>query len=314
MLSECDRIANDRPSSWRRSRSPMQSGAPRRALLCVALLLAVGALMAGCSSLVFGVANLPALSGYFVRHADLAYGPLERQSLDVYAPSGARDAPVIVFWYGGAWVKGSKEDYRFVGAALANAGYVTVLADYRLYPATKFPQFLQDAALAVKWAGDHAHEYGGDPGRLFLAGHSAGAHMAAMLAVQSRWLEEVGTDPGAICGLIGLSGPYALEPNTDELNAIFAAPWRPADWQPAALVTARSPPALLLHGAADDVVGAVQAEKFAATLRAAGVLVDLEIYPGRGHADTVAALSAPGRGRAPVLDAIVRFVSARSGP
>jgi acetyl esterase/lipase len=166
----------------------------------------------------------------------------------------------------------------------------------------------------VKWAGDHAREYGGDPRRLFVAGHSAGAHLAAMLAVQPRWLQAAGADPAAIRGLIGLSGPYALEPNSAALHAIFTAPFTPADWQPAAQVTRGAPPALLLHGGADDVVWPRQAEALAATLRAAGVPVELEIYPGRGHADLVAALSAPGRRRAPVLQAITRFVSARSDP
>jgi acetyl esterase/lipase len=135
-----------------------------------------------------------------------------------------------------------------------------------------------------------------------------------MLAVQPRWLQAAGADPGAVRGLIGLSGPYALEPNSAELNAIFAAPFTPADWQPAAQVPRGAPPALLLHGGDDDVVRPRQAESLAAALRAAGVPVELEIYPGRGHADIVAALSAPGRRRAPVQQAITGFVSVRSDP
>ena len=286
----------------------------RGLLLAAAASLGGAALLGGCSSLAFTVANLPARSGRFRRHAGIAYGPAERQGLDVYAPEAARDAPVIVFWYGGAWVEGSKDDYRFVGAALAESGYVAVVADYRLYPAVRFPLFVQDGALAVRWAGDHVRDYGGDPRRLFVAGHSAGAHLAAMLAVQPRWLQEAGVDAGAIRGLIGLSGPYALEPNTAELSAIFAAPFAARDWQPAAQASPSARPALLLHGGDDDVVSPGQAEAMAAALRAAGVPVELEIYPGRGHADLVAALSAPGRRRAPVRQAITRFVSARSDP
>lgn len=286
----------------------------RRLLLGAAASLGAATLAAGCSSLAFTVANLPARSGRFRRQADIAYGPADAQRLDVYAPTAARDAPVIVFWYGGAWVKGSKDDYRFVGAALAESGYLAVVADYRLYPAVRFPQFVQDGALAVRWAADHAREHGGDPRRIFVAGHSAGAHLAAMLAVQPRWLQAAAVDGGAIRGLIGLSGPYALEPNSAELNAIFAAPFTPADWQPAAQVARGAPPALLLHGADDDIVWPRQAETMAAALRAVGVPVELEIYPGRGHADIVAALSEPGRSRAPVREAISRFVSARSDP
>jgi acetyl esterase/lipase len=286
----------------------------RRLLRAAALALGAAALASGCSGLAFGVANLPARAGRFTRRGDLAYGDDPRQRLDVYAPVDAHDAPVVVFWYGGAWTKGRRADYRFVGAALAGAGYVAIVADYRLYPQVTFPKFLEDGAGAAKWAADHARDFGGDPRRLFLAGHSAGAHLAAMLAVQPKWLAQAGVDAGAIRGLIGLSGPYALAPNSAVLDAIFAAPFVPGDWQPAALVTAAAPPALLLHGGDDDVVWPAQATQMAAALRAAGVAVELEVYPGRGHADTVAALSLAGRRRAPVLPAIERFVSARSGP
>ncbi len=289
-------------------------GRARAARLAAAALAACALLGAGCSNLAFTLANLPARSGDFTRTANLSYGPGPRQRLDVYAPRMSRGAPVVVFWYGGAWVKGSKEDYRFVGAALAEAGYVAVLADYGLYPEAKFPDFLEDGARAVGWASAHARDHGGDPAKLFLAGHSAGAHLAAMLAVQPRWLQAAGVPRTTIRGLIGLSGPYALEPNSAELNAIFARPFRPADWQPVALVQPGAPPALLLHGADDGVVWPAQAQQFAAALRGARAEVELEIYPGRGHADTVAALSVPGRARAPVLAAIERFVSARSGP
>ncbi len=266
------------------------------------------AVASGCTGLGFSIANLPALRGPFERSAGLAYGDAARQSLDVYRPKDARDAPLVLFWYGGAWVKGRKEDYRFVGAALAAAGCVAVLPDYRLYPAARFPAFIEDGALASAWAIRHAREHGADPARVILAGHSAGAHLAAMLAVQPRWLERAGADPAAIRGLIGLSGPYALQPNTSTLNAIFAAPFSSADWRPAEQVTPRAPRTLLLHGADDGVVWPRHAETFATALRAAGVPVELEIYPGRGHADTVAALSAPARSRAPVLPAIRRFI------
>lgn len=296
---------------------PVLRPVPRRvrgARFAAAFFAACALLGAGCSDLAFTLANLSAGSGEITRTPDLPYGSGPRQRLDVYAPRAARGAPVVVFWYGGAWVKGSKEDYRFVGAALAEAGYVVVLADYRLYPQAKFPDFLEDGARAVGWASAHARDYGGDPAKLFIAGHSAGAHLAAMLAVQPRWLQQAGVPQSAIRGLIGLSGPYALEPDSAALNAIFAPPFRPADWQPVALVRRGAPPALLLHGADDGVVWPAQAQQFAAALRGAGAEVELEIYPGRRHADTVAALSVPGRGRAPVLAAIERFVSARSGP
>ena len=88
----------------------------------------------------------------------------------------------MVFFYGGSWTTGRRGLYRFVGAALAERGIVTVLPDYRLYPQVKFPLFVDDGALAVAWVQKHAHEFGGDPHRIVLMGHSAGGHEAAFLA------------------------------------------------------------------------------------------------------------------------------------
>jgi acetyl esterase/lipase len=271
----------------------------------------------GCGNFAFGVANLPAAFGDYDRRADLAYGEAPRQRLDVYVPPAAADSPrpVVVFFYGGAWIKGSKDDYRFVGAALADAGYVTVLPDYRLSPDVRFPEFVHDGARAVAWVQANSAQFGGDPARIFLMGHSAGAHLAALLAVDRSYLTSAGADPAGIRGLVGLSGPYALQPGPGDasLNRIFADPYGPGEWQATQRVTPGAPPALLLHGGADGVVSPRHSEAFAAALQAAGVDVQLEIYPDRRHADTVAALSVPARGRAPTLEDATRFIDARSG-
>jgi len=272
------------------------------------------ALLASCANALFGVANIPARFGDYERHADIPYAPGARHALDVYAPDDARDVPVIVFWYGGSWEKGSKEMYRFVGAALANAGYVAVLPDYGVYPAVKFPDFMDDGARAVAWAAQHAREYGGDPTRMFLIGHSAGAHMAALLALDERYLRRANVDVKNVRGLIGLSGPYALRPTDAPLNEIFASPYTPADWQAVHYVGAASPPALLLHGAEDGVVWASHAEALADAYKQAGASVELHLYADRQHADTVAALSVPARGRLPVLEEIESFVGLQGAP
>ena len=282
----------------------------RRLALLLALGIAVG--VSACSGVAFTVANAPALVGRFDRQSDIAYAAGRRQTLDVYVPAHVKDAPVIVFWYGGAWARGHKGAYRFVGATLAEAGYLAILPNYRLYPQVRFPEFVDDGALAVKWTQDHAAEYGGDPGKLFLMGHSAGAHMAALLALDGKYLQRVGADPRAIRGLIGMSGPYVLTPNSPQLNDIFAAPATAADWQPVQHVSAAAPPTLLLHGADDTIVVPGHAERLAAALQAAGVAVELKIYPGSKHPDTVAALSVAARGRAPVLDDIRAFIERNS--
>lgn len=267
-------------------------------------------MLSACTALSFGLANAPSWFSRVQRTRDVAFGADARQRLDIYRPPASVGAarPVIVFWYGGSWDNGSKKDYRFVGVALARLGYVTVLPDYRLYPQVRFPLFLDDGAQAVAWVQRHAADYGGDPSRIILMGHSAGAHMAAMLALNQRYLEQAGADPARIVGLIGLSGPYGLTPNTPTLNDIFRAPFTPHDWQVLPYVFAQAPPALLMHGRADKLVRVTNTEALAAALRAQGVPVESRIYDARGHIDMLAALSLPGRRRAPVLQDIAQFL------
>lgn len=285
----------------------------RLRLWLAALLLGLAAAVAlnGCTTLMFAGANIPAVLGDYELRRDLGYGPHARHRLDVYVPEqvGPGGAPVIVFWHGGGWVDGDRQRYRFVGAALAEAGYVAVLPDYRLHPEVRFPAFVADAALALKWVHDNAARFGGDRANLFVMGHSAGAHQAALLALDPRHLEAVGGDRRWIRGLIGLSGPYALVPDTDLLRSIFARPYTPADWQAVAHVTADAPPALLAHGEQDGIVWIRHSEALETALRAAGVDVTLRRYAHRNHADTVAALSVPARGRAPVLADVRAFVA-----
>src|SRR5579871_3858015 len=173
--------------------------------------------LVGCSGARFWLANAPSVFYRVVRQTDLHYGPDGRQTLDIYAPRSARNRPVVIFWYGGSWTQGSKSDYRFVGALLAARGFVAVIPDYRLYPASTFPGFEEDGARAVAWVNRHVEEFGGDPRRVVLMGHSAGAHTAAFLAYNRNFLREAGADPASIVGLVGLSGPYVLVPDTDTL-------------------------------------------------------------------------------------------------
>jgi acetyl esterase/lipase len=282
---------------------------PRILALCVAIVVSA------CTTLSLTAANVPAMFAHVTRTANVAFGPGARDRLDIYVPAGhvpARHADqprtVIIFWHGGGWTDGRKGFYRFVGASLAQLGYVTILPNYRVYPEVKFPDFLDDAARAVRWTQQHAGEFGGNPHRIVLMGHSAGAHMAAMLAVNHSYLQRAGANTHDIIGLIGLSGPYALVPNTPVLNTIFAAPYTPRDWQVIAYANANVPPAFLAHGGADTLVSPSNMQDLAAALRADGVRVETRLYPGRGHADTVAALSVPARSRAPVLADVDAFL------
>ncbi len=245
---------------------------------------------------------------------DVAYGQDGRQHLDVYAPKKAHDLPIVVFFYGGSWSMGRKSQYAFVGAALAARGYVTVIPDYRLYPEVRFPQFIEDGAKAVAWVERHAREIGGDPDRIVLMGHSAGAHIAALLALDEVYLERAGVKRSSIRGLVGLSGPYALVPDTDTLNAIFTRPYTAEDWQPVRFATANSPPTLLLHGTADKVVYVTHTEKLRDALLAQGAHVETHLYPGKGHADTIASFTVIARFRTPALEQTVDFLQRVTAP
>ena len=244
---------------------------------------------------------------------DRAYGAGPRQRLDVYVPDDlTAPAPVVVFFYGGRWEFGVKEDYRFVGQALASQGLIAVIADYRLYPEVRFPTFIEDGAAAVRWVQAQISGLGGDPARIFVMGHSAGAHIAAMLALDAQYLNAVGTTPRALAGLIGLAGPYDFLPLTDPtLQRIFAAEDM-AETQPITFAGDGGPPALLLHGEQDRTVRPANSTHLAAQLRAAGTPVELGLYPDLGHIGIVGALAAPLRWQAPVLDDVARFVRERA--
>lgn len=269
-------------------------------------------LLAGCSAT--GLLNLLAPSAHR-REAGIAYGPHPRMKLDVYRPlDTSGPAPVVVFFYGGSWNAGRREDYLFVGAALAERGIVTVIPDYRLYPEVVYPAFLDDCAAAVAWAMDNAAAQGADPGRLHVAGHSAGAYNAAMLALDARWLGRLGRRTDRLAGLVGLAGPYDFLPIVNpDVKPVFNRPGvedpAPADSQPLRHVSAAAPRSLLI-AARDDALVNPQRNTggLARALRDSGVAVDERYYDGVNHLTLVGAFGRPLRGLAPVIDDVAAFV------
>ncbi|MBN8892275.1 MAG: hypothetical protein ABS99_00310 [Acetobacteraceae bacterium SCN 69-10] len=245
----------------------------------------------------------------------LRYGPHTRHLLDAYLPLGASGpAPVAVFFYGGGWETGERSWYRFAASALAARGVLTLVPDYRLFPEVRFPAFLDDAAAAVAWAGREAAALGGDPARLFLMGHSAGAYIAAMLALQPGWLS------GAPAGMIGLAGPYDFLPlGTDRLRAIFGPEADLPQTQPVNFVSSAAPPMMLATGGLDRTVLPRNTRRLTARLREAGVAVRERIYPALGHRLVAGALARPlqpllGWLGAPVLDDMLDFISDPRAP
>ena len=242
---------------------------------------------------------------------DVTYTDGRRGRLDVYSPKApSPHAPVAVFLYGGSWQSGEKALYRFVGVSLASRGIVTVIPDYRVYPEVRYPDFLRDNAKAVAFTRQHATEWGADPRRLFLVGHSAGAYDAVMLALDPRWLNAVGMNSRRdIAGVVGLAGPYDFLPLRDpKLKVIFGPENQLPDTQPINHVDGAAPPLRLLAGDRDTVVDPGNSTRLAAAIQARGGGVTTRLYPGMGHVTLLTAVSGLFRHRAPVLDDIATFV------
>ncbi len=244
---------------------------------------------------------------------DVAYGPGPRDRLDIYRPAKGRDQPVIVFLYGGSWNSGSRRIYPFVAATLARRGNVVVVPDYRLYPQVQFPAFLQDCARAVAWTAGHMNDLGGNPDKLFVMGHSAGAYNAAMLGLDPEWLRQAGFSRDRLAGVIGLAGPYDFLPIVDpEVKAVFAPAGDGPATQPITYVDGHAPPMLLLAGSADTTVKPRNTLSLAAAIRAHGGSVQDKIYPGVAHIGLVIAIAPIFQGKAPVLNDVEAFVQSHS--
>lgn len=258
----------------------LSHGSQRAAFHATALtpLLALGAVTA---KLLSGVAWL---QHRYEAATNISYADGERHNLDVYRPHDASGAPVIMFFYGGKWQTGTKDLYGFLAAALTARGYVVVVPDYRLYPEVRFPDFISDGARALRWTRENIAAFRGDASKLFVMGHSAGAYIAAMLALDGEWLDDVGLDPDRdIAGLIGVSGPYDFMPLRDPvLTMIFGGDNRPVT-QPIFHAEGRKPPALILTGGADRTVAPGNSTRLSAKLRSGGNDVTERIYPRLGH-------------------------------
>jgi acetyl esterase/lipase len=216
----------------------------------------------------------------------------------------------VVFFYGGSWNSGERAQYSFVGAALASRGMLAIVADYRLFPEVRFPDFLSDSAQALAWSLDHAAAHGGNPRRVFAMGHSAGGYNAAMLALDGRWLAATGHSPRELAGFIGLAGPYDFLPMSNrDAQPVFFHPNYPPNTQPISFASIAAPPSFLAAGTSDSLVNPQRNTVALATqLSAAGVRVHLHRYEHVNHMTLIGAFGVPLRWLAPVLDDVSNFV------
>ncbi len=271
----------------------------------------IGALLtalAGCGP---ATLNIFTPSDGYTLQRDIAFGPEPRQTMDIYVPTQmTKPAPVLLFLYGGSWQTGDKDGYRWVGQTFAAQGIVTVIANYRLYPPAHFPTFVEDAALALRKVHETIATAGGDPDRIFVSGHSAGAYNAIMLASNPKFIHDAGGDMSWIHGAIGIAGPYDFLPMTDPaIIALFGGANDPQT-QPITFVDGKRPPMLLVAGTADETVSPGNTDRMTARLKANGSEVQEILYPATGHTGIILSLAPGFRGNTTLQDDMVRFIRA----
>ncbi|NII09994.1 alpha/beta hydrolase [Oleiagrimonas sp. C23AA] len=272
-------------------------------------------LVSGCSAALFGAMNATSGTHGLSSRTGIVFDARHQLKLDVYRPANAQNAPVVVFFYGGAWQDGKRGQYAWAGRALARHGVVAVVPDYRKYPKVHLDGFMHDGAEAVAWARQHAGEFGGNPEELFVMGHSAGAHIGALLATHASWLKSVDMKPRDLSGFIGLAGPYDFLPLKQQVYIdLFGTTHAEQEKsQPVHFVNGNEPPMLLEQGQADQTVWPSNAISLATALRAHDEPVTMHIYPGIGHAGLLLSMSPKFEHKIPSMRDAMAFIDAHGG-
>lgn len=263
--------------------------------------------MSACTNSALFFANSLARLGDYTLESDVHYGPNPLNKLDIYKPDGVAKG-IIIFFYGGCWGACEtypKSDYRFVAQALTSLGYSVVIPDYRLYPQVKFLDIMDDARSAFQWVTENQHEFNLESTTLILMGHSAGAHIAAMLAANESYLGE--SLYTRLSGFIGLAGPYDFLFDQPYQYLLFSE-LDYADTQPSSFIDGTEVPMLLLHGDSDKKVYLRNINNMRRKIEENNGSVQAKIYQGVNHGEIIAALSAPLRGRYAVIEDVSAFL------
>lgn len=287
-----------------------------RVVAATALLFSI-LLLAGCEATLFAGLNATDQRHGIERQKHVEFDPQHHLALDIYRPAHVAHAPIVVFFYGGSWIRGERAWYRFVGTALSARGITVVIPDYRKYPQVKMDGFMDDAARAVAWTRDHATDLDGSVDDIFIMGHSAGGQIAGLLATDAHWLAAYAMQPRQLAGFIGLAGCYDFMPipanEKDMLGMFGRTPEQQARAQPVRFVNSDEPPMLLLHGTADKEVEPANSQSLADAARRLHGDVTLKFYPGVRHSELLFALSRPFRDSADTLNDILAFVERHPG-
>ncbi len=276
------------------------------------LLLSIACVVTACSPRQF--AERVALGSDTRVGSGVAYGNGPRQVLDVYRPGSKPDtASVIVFLYGGRWTSGNRREYAALARALTSRGWVVVIPDYRLSPEFRFPAWIEDGANAVRWTFANITRFGGDTTRVFVIGHSAGGHTAAMLALDETYLRAAGVRPASVRGFVSIAGPVATTWTDPDVQAAMGPSERWPSTYPATFIGGTEPPILLLHGTDDKTVSYLNSVRLASLIRQRRGCAGVRTYPAIGHVGIILAAMFPSLSSASVLDDIGRFVKNPAG-
>ena len=236
------------------------------------------------------------------------YGRHDDQKLRIYTPAKAdrnQPLPIIVFAHGGSWNWGNPDDYTFIARALAPKGFVVALVGYRLGEDGRYPVMLEDTAAAIIEAVRIAPQFGGDPNRVILTGHSAGAYNVVQVALEKSWLAGTEIAPR---GVIGLAGPYDFYPFDKEASQnAFGSVEAGPESQPVNHAHANGPPMLLVHGKRDTLVKPRNTRALAQALTDAGASVETRFYDSFDHNAPLISLASPWRDSRNVDEAIIEF-------
>lgn len=217
--------------------------------------------------------------------------------------------PVLVFFHGGSWAHGDPQHYGFAARSFADEGFVVVLGGYRLGEEGRYPAMLEDTSAVVGWVHANIAKHGGDPLRIFLGGHSAGAYNVAQVALEKRWLEEERVPANAVRGVIGLAGPYDFYPyDSPSTEAAFGSAGAGAESQPINHARADAPPMLLVHGEADTLVKPRNSRSLAKALGEAGGNADTLFLPKGDHNAPLLSLANPWRRDPLVHNRVLTFM------
>lgn len=279
---------------------------PARVLLLAAVLLARPAWAAD-------KAKAPKTGGkYEVEvHKDIPYvkgkDRDERQKLDLYLPRGAKDYPTLFFIHGGGWRAGSRSGFARIGRTFARNGVAFVSTGYRLSPKVKHPAHIEDVASGFAWTVAHIGKYGGNPRAIFVSGHSAGGHLAALLATDDDYLKAHKLSLSNIKGAIPISGAFVVSPRIKNVFGDDEEVCKKAS--PRSHVREGLPPFLILY--ADNDLGSLgrQAEAFAPALKAHKVEATLVKGKDRNHGTIMMKMAAEDD---PATQAVLEFIARHS--